>query len=139
MAGSLKYFRYRSDAGVDYSINIDESNANATVGGVALCLPRTAAHPLLSGRTTKRYLLATLVSNPKIKRKFWVGNPAAIPQILAGSAMLAGVYPLSTDVAVAPVVWSISAYRGEKTGIAPAFNITAGDTGLTDGTASLDA
>ncbi len=113
MAGSLKYFRYRSDAGVDYSINIDESNANATVGGVALCLPRTAAHPLLGGRTTKRYLLATLVSNPRIKRKFWVGNPAAIPQILAGSAMLAGVYPLSTDVAVAPVVWSISAYPNQ--------------------------
>jgi hypothetical protein len=139
MAGSLKPFRYRDDAGSDFTVILDESNSTATVGGVSLFLARTAAHPLLSGRVKKRYVTATLVSNPNIKRRFWVGNPLAIPQILAGAAFLAGVYPVSGDTAVTAVAWSLGAYRGEKGAIPPALNATLGDTGLTDGSVQRDA
>lgn len=139
MAGSLNWFRYTDDGGTSYSVSLDESNSKATVGGVALFLNRTAAHPLLSSRTKKRYLLATLISNPQIKRKFWVGNPLAIPQILAGATLVAPVYPVVGDTAVTGVNWSITAYRGEKSATPPALNITAGDTGLTDGTVPRDA
>jgi hypothetical protein len=139
MAGSIKPFRYRDDSGVDYTVRLDESNSTATCGGVPLFLSRTSAHPLLSSGVKKRYVTATLISNPNIRRRFWVGNPLAIPQILAGAAFLAAVYPVAGDTAVAPVAWSLGAYRGEKNAISPAFNTTAGDTGLTDGTSPRDA
>lgn len=138
MAGSLKYFRYTDDAGVPYSINVDESNAEATVGGIALCLPRTAAHPNIPTKLKKRYLNAYVTATPAIKRKFWVGNPLAIPQILAGGAFLAGAYPTAADAATVAVAWTISSYRGEKNSPPPALNTTSGDTGLTDGDAGRD-
>jgi hypothetical protein len=138
MAGSLRYFRYQDDAGSSFSVLLDESNSTATVGGVALFTARTSPHPFLASRTKKRYVNAQLVSNPNIKRRFWVGNPLAIPQILAGAAFLAGVYPVPGDTAVAPVAWTINSYRGERSATPPAVNTTAGDTGLTDGTAPRD-
>jgi hypothetical protein len=138
MAGSLKPFRYRDDAGADFTVILDESNSTATVGGVALFLARTSPHPYLSNRVKKRYVNAFLTSNPSIKRRFWIGNPLAIPQVLAGAAFLAGVYPVPGDTAVAPVAWTITSYRGEKSATPPSLNTTAGDTGLTDGTAPRD-
>jgi hypothetical protein len=138
MAGSLKYFKYTDDAGVPYSVNIDESNAEATVGGVVLCLPRTAAHANIPTKLKKRFLNAYLTSNPLVKRKFWVGNPLAIPQILAGGAFLAGAYPAAADTATVPVPWTITSYRGEKNSPPPALNTTSGDTGLTDGDLARD-
>jgi hypothetical protein len=138
MAGSLKWQRYRDDAGNDFSINIDESNASATCGGIVLCPARTSAHANLPTKLKKRYVNAYLTTNPNIKRRFWVGNPLAIPQILAGAAFLASVYPLPADTAVAPVAWTISSYRGEKNAPPPALNATAGDTGLTDGSPARD-
>jgi hypothetical protein len=139
MAGSLNWFRYQDDAGTSYSIFVDESNAKATCGGVQLCLNRTASSPLLPGGYKKRYVNAVLTSNPNIKRRFHVGNPLAIPQILAGAAFLAGVYPVAGDTAVTPVAWTVGSYRGERSKTPPALNTTAGDTGLTDGTAPRDA
>jgi hypothetical protein len=138
MAGSLKWQRYRDDSGLDYSINVDESNAAATCGGVALCPTRTSAHANLPTKLKKRYVNAYLTSNPVIRRRFWVGNPLAIPQILAGAAFLAGVYPLPADTAIAPVAWTIASYRGEKNAPPPALNTTVGDTGLTDGSPARD-
>jgi len=138
MAGSLKPFRYTDDAGVAYSVVLDESNSTATVGGVALLLNRTVASPYPPGRLKKRYVNAFLTSNPNIKRRFWVGNPLAIPQILASAAFLASVYPVAGDTAVAPVAWTITSYRGEKGAIPPAISTTGGDTGLTDGTTARD-
>jgi hypothetical protein len=138
MAGSLKWFKYADDAGVAYSINVDESNAEATVGGIALCLVRTAAHPNIPTKLKKRYLNAYVTATPAIKRKFWVGNPLAIPQILAGGAFLAGAYPTAADGATTTVAWTIASYRGEKNAPPPALNTTAGDTGLTDGDLGRD-
>jgi hypothetical protein len=139
MAGSLNWFRYQDDAGTSFSVYLDESNSRATCGGVQLCLNRTTAAPRINKGTKLRYVNCTLASNPSIKRKFYVGNPLTIPQILSGAAFLASVYPVAGDTAVAPVAWTVTSYRGEKTNAPPAINATAGDTGLTDGTAARDA
>jgi hypothetical protein len=139
MAGSLNWFAYRDDANNFFSISIDESNGKATCGGVPLCLARTIASPKLGGGFKKRYVNCTCVANPNIKRKFYVGNPLAIPQILSGGAFLAAVYPVVGDTVVAPQAWTVTSYRGEKTSAPPALNATTGDTGLTDGTAPRDA
>jgi hypothetical protein len=139
MAGSLRYFRYQDDSGASYSVQIDESNGEATCGGVALMLNRTAAHPRLGAGDKMRYCLASLSTNPNIKRKFYVGNPLAVAQIQAGAAFLAGVYPTAGDAATVTASWTVTARRGEKFRTAPALNATAGDTGLTDGDVPRDA
>jgi hypothetical protein len=139
MAGSLNWFRYTDDTGNSFSVKLDESNSKATVGGVQLFLNRTIVHPLLAKGFRMRYVNATLVSNPAIKRRFWVGNPLALAQVAVGGAFLAGVYPVAGDTAVTPVPWSITSVRGEQARLAPSLNTTGGDTGLTDGTVPQDA
>jgi hypothetical protein len=139
MAGSKRYFRYQNDAGAALSVQIDESNGEATCGGVALMLNRTAAHPKMAAGDKMRYCLAFLTSEPRIRRKFYVGNPLAVAQIQAGAAFLAGVYPSAADAATVTAAWTVTAFRGEKSNPAPAFNATAGDTGLTDGDVPRDA
>jgi len=138
MAGSLKYVRYTDDSGTAYSVLLDESNSEATVGGIAFCLARTAAHPNLPTKLKKRYVNCFVTATPAIKRRFWVGNPLAIPQILSGGAVLAPAYPGAADAAGTAVAWTITSYRGEKNSPPPALNTTGGDTGLTDGDAPRD-
>lgn len=139
MAGSKRWFRYQDDAGNSYSVNLDESNSEGTVGGVTMMASRTAAHPRLPNGLRMRYVNAFLTATPLVKRKFWVGNPLAIPQVLASAAMLAGAYPSATDGATVAGAWTISSYRGERNNGAPALNTTGGDTGLTDGDVQRDA
>lgn len=139
MAGSLRYFRYQNDAGAALSVQIDESNGEATCGGVALMLTRTTAHPRMGAGDKMRYCLAFVTATPNIRRKFYVGNPLAVAQIQQGAAFLAGIYPSAGDAATVTGSWTITAFRGEKTRVAPAFNATAGDTGLTDGDIQRDA
>lgn len=138
MAGSKKYVRYTDDAGVSYSDFLDESNSEATIGGIVLCAPRTAAHPNLPKKLAKRYLLAYVTATPTIRRRFWVGNPLAIPQIIAGGAFLAGIYPTAADGATVQAPWTVTRYVGEISSPPPALNTTSGDTGLTDGDAARD-
>lgn len=139
MAGSKKYFRYQNDAGAALSVQIDESNGEATCGGVVLMLQRTAAHPKMAAGDAMRYCLAFVTASPNIRRKFYVGNPLAVAQIQAGAAFLAGIYPTAGDAATVTSAWTVTAFRGEKTNPAPAFNATAGDTGLIDGDTPRDA
>lgn len=139
MAGSKKWFRYQNDAATAYSVNIDESNAEATCGGVQLMLSRTAAHPKLPSGDKMRYCLAFVTATPNIKRKFYVGNPLASAQLSTGAAFLAGIYPTAGDGATVTGAWTVTALRGEKSSPPPALNTTAGDTGLTDGDIPRDA
>jgi hypothetical protein len=140
MAGSRRWFLYKDDSGTDYSVNLDESNSEATVGGVRLFLNRTIANPLLRKGIKLRYVNAYLQSNPLNKRKFAVGNPLAIPQILAGATITASVYGNPEDgVDTDTFTWVISSYRGEQSSIPPAVSATSGDSGLVDGDQPQDA
>jgi len=133
MAGSLRWFRYVNDAGQPYSLRLDESNSEALVGTTPLMLNRTAAHPLPPKGFKLRYINAFNNADPNIKRRFYVGNPAALTQILAGAALTASTYP-----GQAPSAWTYTSVRGEKSPISPPLNTTAGDTGLTDGDQGQD-
>lgn len=139
MAGSKRWFRYVTDAGLPFSVNIDESNGEATCGGVSLMLQRTAAHPKLAKGDEMRYCLAFVTATPNIRRKFYVGNALASAQLALGSSFLAGIYPTAADGASVTAAWTVTAIRGEKATLPPAFNATAGDTGLIDGDVQRDA
>lgn len=139
MAGSKSWFRYTDDSGTDYSVFLDESNSEATIGGARLLLSRTAAYPLLRKGIKLRYCNAFLTSNPDIKRRFYLGNAAAVAQVFTGANIVAGVYADPTDAAApAGVNWTVTSYRGEEQSIPPAVSATSGDTGLTDGDPGRD-
>jgi len=133
MAGSLRLFRYTNDAGADFSLKMDESNGEATIGGVTLMRNRVAASPYPPQGFKPRYINAINNADPNIKRKFLVGNPLAIAQINASAAMLASTYPGQT-----PSSWSYNSIRGERARLVPPISTTGGDTGLTDGDQGID-
>jgi len=129
MAGSREYFNYTDDVGNSYAMLIDESNGEATVGGTALCNQLTSTTtPFLPRSIKKRYILAYLDADPKIKRRFWVGNPDAIERVYSGGALSAVVYPTVGDAAGTASEWVVTSYRGEAAAFA---NLV--DTGLTEG------
>lgn len=143
MAGSKRYFRYRSDNGADFSIQLDESNSEAVIGTTRLMPARTAAHPLFRRASDMRYALANTpapisvapaAAGKVVTRKFWIGDPAAFVLAQApGATISASIYP-----GTAAVNWSVTVVRGEKARVAPALSATTGDTGLDDADQGLD-
>lgn len=133
MAGSRKKFQYTNDSGVLYQLKLDESNAEGTIGGVVMFLPRSAQLPDIPRGTKPRYVNAFLASNPVIKRKFYIGNPLAVVQAVNGAVLSAVVYPNATDTAGTTANWTITSYRGEGSTPPEPVNTTSGDSGLTDG------
>lgn len=138
MAGSRKKFQYTNDSGVLYGVTLDESNAEGTIGNVPMFLPRTTQVPDVPKGTKLRFVNTFLVSNPSIKRKFYIGNPQAIIQAVNGAVLSAVVYPNATDTAGTPANWTITSYRGEGSNPPQPVNSTSGDTGLTDGDDARD-
>jgi hypothetical protein len=136
MAGSITWRAYAPDSALptaEYALKIDKTNAAATTttGSYILMPIRTSASTqILPSWIKKRYVLAHSTSNPKIKRKFYVGNLTALTSILGGSTISTEDYPGADDVAGTNTTWTVTAFRGEKRNIPPAY--TSGDTGLTD-------
>lgn len=135
MAGSRERFLYVTDSGDSISLVLDESNGRATVvGGGRITNDLTAGAFSKPIGFTPRYVNCYLVTNPLIKRRFVVGNPAAITSLTdSGAQLSAAVYANADDTAPAPATWNITSYRGEKLTVVPA--IGAPDTGLQEATA----
>jgi hypothetical protein len=139
MAGSKTWRQYIADDGTSYSVNIDESNSNATIGGaggnVVLMPIRTANYGSAPCGLKKRYVNAYSNDNPLIRRKFYIGTPAGqLAAAAPGAQITAESYPGIAGQAAATSIWTITSLRGEKTRKAPGFG--SPDTGLTDGTTS---
>jgi hypothetical protein len=134
MAGSITYRQYTADDGTAYSIKIDKSNANAAIGlaSTVLMPQKTANIPDLPRGLTPRYILCSLDSDTRIKRKFKVGDIAQVVSIYTvGNKVISAVYPTSPNAPGAGEPWTITAYRGETRNLVPAF---AGiDTNIIDG------
>jgi hypothetical protein len=118
MAGSLRKFDYTSDDGNDYQILRDESNTE-TVNGTNVAA--TAQYSLPDGYTP-RYALMYQVSNPQIKRKVAVLDPAVFGALLGGTD-----YSLAV-VGATPANFRISSLIGERR-----EQLVSSDTGQTDG------
>jgi hypothetical protein len=136
MAGSRTWKSYTADNGTLYSVETDESNAEATItsdgSDTPLLATRTANSPAKPCGLKMRYVNASLSTNANIRRKFYVGTAAAMVAAAAdGATISAPVYPAAGDAVGTDATWSIRSLRGEKSRRAPA--VAAVDTGLTDG------
>jgi hypothetical protein len=131
MSGSIDYSGYQDDTIATFAVRVDKSNSLGTCAGVPLMIPKaqagTASRPY---RFKLRYALAYNAANPLQRRKFYIGNPNAIPKVrVNGAQILAEDYPGPGDVAGTQQTWNVTYYSGERTSIV-AF-VTAPDTGLT--------
>ena len=137
MAGSLTWRKYTSDNGLEYSIKIDESNANAYIQSLTvLCAIRTANHPPLPCNIKPRLIHAVAYFDQSIKRSFVMGNRDHLSQFYA---LTPGAMYLNYDNAGtggADFYWLITGYVGET--IRDMTELTRfdylKDSGLTDGT-----
>lgn len=135
MAGSLIPVSYQRDSGQFYALNRDESNSRASISSdvssfVPLFLP--SATPFVGGLPPKgfkeRYANTYLKSDPRVRRRFPIGNPAALVVATTTNAEITA--PVSPD---GPAVrWVVTTTRGESN--PRQLNFTANDSGQDDGT-----
>jgi hypothetical protein len=125
MAGALRYFRYDSDDTNEYGVRLDRTNSTATVknGGQPVFPTLAAGAPI--GKTAPkgmklRYANSYSKDNPKIKRKFYIGNVVAF-NALAGQVnptIVTEDYPGEDNTVGVAQDWIVTSLVGEKrTGI----------------------
>lgn len=103
MSGSRRWFNYESDNGVNYAVELDESNAESNIGGIRLCGDLQAGTPLFPGRAKKRYVNTISTADPNVRRIFWIGEPTVFNALVEGDAIADGA-----------VTYSILSKRGEQ-------------------------
>jgi hypothetical protein len=133
MAGSMTWREYRDDTGVLWSIRMDKSNAQAVVSGgsTVLCIPRSANYPVRKSTVGLRSVYTYCSTSPRLKRRFTVGDPALVAELLASGTISALIYPSGSGGATINGTWVITSYRGDRSNLAPP--ILGDDTGLNDG------
>jgi hypothetical protein len=136
MAGSLVTVSYKKDDGTFYALKRDESNSRGEVwranGQDKLPLFLPAATPFVGtlppAGFKERFVNTYLSANPKIRRRFPIGNPAALAYVTqVGSYVWAPNLPGGQ-----PERWIITNSVGEKN--PPNLNFETTDSGQDDGT-----
>lgn len=133
MAGSRKWVKYKTDGGQFYSVNLDESNAEAA-GFADITIADEIAGtvpPLLPKGYEMRYVNVSEPSSGS-NRKIYVGDPAN--GLVTGSiiSLLLWVFSDASNVSSA-VSWVVRSFVGERN---RARRANSTDTGFIDGDAS---
>jgi hypothetical protein len=135
MAGSLIGVSYQRDSGGFYALTRDESNSRGQAvdsGGVTRQpLFKEAATPFVGGLPPQgfreRYANTFLQADPRVRRKFPIGNPLAIAVLSEPGAFITA----SIRTNEANSNWIVTSIRGERS---PKNVNFSSDTGQTDGT-----
>lgn len=127
MAGSRKWMKYTSDAGVEYAVQVDESNSEA-IGMGWLDYGDTDTTAVLPRGFVMRTITA-VDSVSGARRKIPVGNVGATAFAVGGSILLQSFMPGATGV----IAFEILSAIGERFSQG---RPRSGDTGLTDGDAT---
>lgn len=127
MAGSKRWYRYVGDGGVNYAVELDNTNTTAvlSVAGTAvgpLGAPVSGGETLIPGRLKMRYVNAYLSTNPLVRRKLWVPLLTVFNQITNGSTIAA-----VASGSEGAVTWVVTSKRGERSPIAN--TVDTGQTG----------
>ena len=118
MAGSKKYYIYTDDSENSYVVQLNQSNSEATVNGILVMGKHTSTVPMLPVGFKMRYVMASLVDDTTVKRKFYVGSLTTVKEILSNSPVLrARRYPT-----MEPSDWNVTFYKGEKIRLVPALS-----------------
>jgi hypothetical protein len=120
MAGALRVFSYTSDGNIGYGVRLDRTNARGTVTGTSEPLFAAATGANIANNVPKgfklRYANCVDITNPKIKRRIYIGNPAAYTALaIAGSPRIdIEQYPGNDDAVGAIDTFAVQSLVGEK-------------------------
>ena len=132
MAGSRKWVVYQDDSSNDYSVQIDEGNAELagfTDVSFAMEIAGVVPPPLPKGMTMRYVNVKD--NNSGSTRKIWVGNK--LHGLVTGSIVSLLLWAFTDGGAVAAVSWAVTSPIGEaKSSKRP----NAVDTGFLDGDAT---
>jgi hypothetical protein len=124
MAGSIKWFNYTSDAGVNYAIQNDESKAEAVAAPGGVCLGALVAGTVpVPRRLAYRYVNAFDTTNPTRRARFKIGTLAVYNAITSATIITEAAGDGTTGG-----TWRVTSKRGEQTDLP-----FSGDSGLLDG------
>jgi hypothetical protein len=123
MAGSRRWFSYETDSGIQFNVELDESNAESANLGFSAIVSGAPAIKVTAKRPVEmRRVYATAVAAPNERRSFPVGSLTAMAAIVASGSLTVG-----------GDAYTVTGYAGERVSIVPDR-----DTGLTDGDIDLN-
>lgn len=125
MAGSIKWFVYTTDTGVDYAIKLDESNTEAVNGSTQDFVTGLAIRDALPRNIKPRE-----ISYTNTERTRRIRCVALTPTIYSG-AINGGVPTIPDPIAGGAATLGLIGAKGEQIRLPVPF-----DTGLNDGDAS---
>jgi hypothetical protein len=108
-----KKLTYRDDRNIAYTVDLEDIDSEGSIATNALFDSRINSAPNLPATIKMRYVNAFLKSNPRIKRRFYIGNLVARNSAIAGSEVLGLPLPSAGLPGKALRAWGISSYRGE--------------------------
>jgi len=108
-----KKLTYRDDRNVAYTVDLQSIDSEGSVSGNALFGARINSAPTLPANIKMRYVNAYLKSNPKIRRRFYIGSLAARNSAIAGGVLLGLPLPSAGIAGNALLSWTIVSCRGE--------------------------
>lgn len=124
MAGSRDWFIYTADNGLFYSVNLDESNAEAAGFPHLTIANINTTAGVLPKNLKMRFIRTVNQAEPNHKRVFYINNQFNLAARLAAGTIAAPVYPGNPNS-----IWTVTTYKGEARTRLP--NVV--DTGLNDG------
>lgn len=120
MAGAIRVFSYTSDGSVGYGVRLDRTNALGTVTSTNEPLFSAPTATNISNNVPKgfklRYANCVDVTNPRIKRRIYIGNPAAYIALSVASNPRIDIeqYPGNDDAAGTINTFAVQSLVGEK-------------------------
>jgi len=108
---------YVDDANTGYEVSIDNDDARVTVDGVLAFTDTAKGTPVIPIALKMRYVNTVLVSNFKIRRRFFIGSPGAKIKALQGKILLGVPLPSSGITGGQLLQWRITSFRGESRSI----------------------
>lgn len=104
---------YLDDSGKSYRVTVPTWEWNNTLGGTTVFNRRNARFPILPSSIRMRYVNAFLLSNPSIRRRFFLGNRIALKFAIEGKELLGLPLNVEDTGGNAQVIWIVSSIRGE--------------------------
>lgn len=120
MAGALRVFSYTSDSANGYGVRLDRTNARGTVTSTNEPLFEAVTAANIGNNVPTglklRYANCVDVTNPKIKRRIYIGNPAAFTALSTATNPRIDIeqYPGNDDAVGTINTFAVQSLVGEK-------------------------
>ncbi len=110
---ALRNMLYATDSNTRYTVSLDDWDSRGNVFGATMFSTTSAGFPVLPVTVRMRYVNAYLVSNPVVRRTFYIGNIGAYKNAVLGEVLRGYELPPAPNVGTPFLLWRITSCRGE--------------------------